>query len=257
MSLNTRIKYLRLLRKLSQQQMADQLHMSRSAYTKLEGKSAGIRIELLQRIAAVLQVPVTLLVSTGVDVAKASSYNEFDFMLDMTYNFLASDLAVVPYDKLSLEQLALVTSKGYGSREAYEDTPLQGRLFTHGPRLVIRTMLRDMHMSTLFEHHLIQDPAWLRHWESFQLLNATPGAYEEPEVDETPYLFVYLLTLTMPDGSEVHLELAHRDIPEGMDEDQALQQIIASRGATEGDILATTYDGYTSLSDVVTDVYAA
>lgn len=257
MSLNTRIKNLRLLRKLSQQQMADQLYMSRSAYTKLEAKAANIRIELLQRIAAVLQVPATLLVATSVGSVDTAGGNEFDFMLDLAYNYLALDLTVVPYEELTLDQLALMTSKGYGSREAYEDTPLQGRLYTYGPRLVIRTMLREMQMATLFEHHLIQDPSWLRHWEDFQRFRVTPGAYAEPEVDETAYLLVFLLTLTMPDGSKRHLELAQRDIPEGMDEEDALQQLLATHGATDGDIMAMTYDGYTTRCDIVTDIYAA
>ncbi|GGG59470.1 helix-turn-helix domain-containing protein [Hymenobacter glacieicola] len=268
MSLHQRLKQLRILRKLSQQQMADRLYMSRSAYTKLEANTAGIRIELLHRIAAVLQVPATLLVSAQA-APNTTPWNDFDFMLEMAYEYLSWTLAVVPYDDLTLEQLALVTSKGFGSREAYENTPHRGRLYSRGPQQIIREMLSALSFSTLFEHHLVQHPTWLAHWGRHQLAEARRAVVatlptdqqealvEEPEVDGEDYLMVFLITLIMPDGSDQHLELAQRDIPIGMDEEQALQQLIISRGALGGDILCFTYDGYTCAKDIVTDVYAS
>lgn len=133
MSLHQRLKQLRRLRKLTQQQMANQLHMSRPNYTKLEANTTGIRIELLQRIAAVLQVPVTLLVSAWADDTASPCWNDFDIMLEMTYEHLSWEIEVVPFDDLTLEQLALVTSKGFGSQQTYEDTPHGGRLYSYGP----------------------------------------------------------------------------------------------------------------------------
>jgi hypothetical protein len=117
---------------------------------------------------------------------------------------------------------------------------------------------------------LVQHPTWLAHWERHQAAAAhkkaagdVPAAQQqdpagEPEVDEQAYLVVFLITLTMPDGSEQELELAQRDIPEGMDEEQALQQLIRSRGAVDGDIMCFTFDGYTPFDTtvIVTDIYA-
>lgn len=269
MSLHHRLKQLRLLRKLSQQQMADKLHMTRSAYTKLEANTSSIRIELLQRIAAVLNVPTTLLVSLPAGPTESTTWNDFDLMLEMTYEHLSWNLTVVPYDELTLEQHALLTSKGFGSREAYEDTPLRGRLYSYGPRQILSEMFRGFNFSTLFEHHLVQHPTWLQRWGLYTLQEAARQVMatrpteeqatwvQEPEVDDKAYLVVFSITLRMPDGTEQFLELAQRDIPEEMDEEQALQQLILSRGATDGDIMCFTYDGYTCVKDIVTDIYAA
>ena len=144
MTIHQRLRQLRLLRKLSQQQVADQLHMSRSAYTKLEANADGIRVELLHRIASILHVPVSLLLSTQPRAEGAAAWNDFDFMLEMNYHHFASNLAVVPYDELTLEQLVLLTSKGFGSRAAYEDTPMCGRLYSYGPRQIINLMFGSL-----------------------------------------------------------------------------------------------------------------
>ncbi|MBT9394405.1 helix-turn-helix transcriptional regulator [Hymenobacter sp. NST-14] len=270
MSLHLRLKNLRGLRKLTQQQMADQLHMTRPNYSKLEKRPTNIRIELLQRMAAVLQVPPGLLFSAQLfDTAEsATAWNEFDLMLEMAYEHMSYNVAVIPYDELTLEQLALVTSKGYGSREAYENTPLQGRLYSHGPRQILDQLFRGLGFSTLFEHYLVEHPTWLQRWATYSLreerqkvLALLPAGEqenypEEPEVDERDYLLVFSISLNMPDGTEQHLELAQRDIPEGLDEEQALQQLIRTRGAVDGDIRCFTFDGYTMIWDIVTDIYS-
>jgi len=268
MTLHLRLKKLRGLRQFTQQQMADLLHMSRSAYTKVEADPGKCRLELLHRIAAVLQVQPTLLISSAPN--EVTHWNDFDLMLESAFHHLSVKLAVVAYDDLTLEQVGLITSKGFGSREAYEDTPLRGRLYSYGPRQIIDRMMRELGYSTLFEHHLVQHPTWLAHWERYQrdvaskkAAGGRPGEVQphhadEVELDEQTYLVVFMLTLTMPDGSEQHLELAQRDIPEGMDEEQALQQIIRSRGAVEGGILCYSVDGYTPFDStvIVTDIYA-
>lgn len=268
MSLHLRLKNLRQMRKLSQQQMADLLHMSRPNYTKLEARPGNIRIELLRRIATVLKVPVALLMSAQTDLSPPTPWNDFDFMLEMAYEHYSWKLTVVSYDDLTLEQLALLTSRGFGSREKYEDTPLRGRLYSYGPRQILDELFRGLSFSTLFELHLVEHPIWLNRWQQHQqrqshqaMVAKLPAEEreafaEEPEVDEREYLVVLMITLTMPDGSEQHLELAHRDIPEGLDEEQALQQLITSRGASDGDILAFTFDGYTTHEEIVTDIYA-
>jgi hypothetical protein len=54
-------------------------------------------------------------------------------MLYQTENVLSFErLRAVPYEKLSLPQLALLSTKGFASREAYESTPLKGRFYAFG-----------------------------------------------------------------------------------------------------------------------------
>ncbi|MDU0372127.1 helix-turn-helix domain-containing protein [Hymenobacter endophyticus] len=269
MSLHLRLKHLRGLRKLNHQQMADRLHICRSAYTKMEANTASIRLEQLHRIAAVLEVSPALLASAQASSSDSQTWNDFDLMLETAFYHLSQKFTVVPYDELTEQQLSLVTSKGFGSREAYEDTPLNGRLYTYGPRQAIDELFRGLSFATLFEYQLIQNPTWLTRWQRHQtaparakLASALPPELQallvdEPEVDETDYLVVLLITLTMPDGSEQHVELAHRDIPDGMDEQQALEQLITSRGASDGEIMAFTFDGYTTYEEIVTDIYAS
>lgn len=268
MSLHFRLKNLRLMRNLSQQQMADQLHMSRSNYTKLEAHPGNLRIELLQRIATVLTVPVALLFSWEQKPAE-TAWNDFDFMLEMAYIQYERRLTVVPYDDLTLEQMGLLASKGFASRETYEDTPLQGRLYTYGPTRALDDMLLELELSTLFKYHLIEHPRWLERWQQHlerqaerqaqpsRLVDLTaPRLTGPPEIDERQYLIVFSILLYMPDDSEQWLELALRDIPPTLDEEQALEQLIVSRGAKDGELMSFSYDGYTMQHDIVTDIYA-
>lgn len=268
MSLHFRLKNLRLLRNLSHQQMADQLHMSRSNYSKLEARPGNLRIELLQRIASVLSVPVALLFSWEQKPAE-TAWNDFDFMLEMAYLQYERRLTVVPYDDLTLEQMGLLASKGFASRETYEDTPLQGRFYTYGPTRALDDMLQELNLSTLFEYHLIEHSGWLERWQQHTERQAKRQAQRSrltdltvklpagpPEIDERQYLVVFSIVLYMPDDSEQWLELALRDIPPTLDEEQALEQLIVSRGARDGELMSFTYDGYTMHRDIVTDIYA-
>jgi hypothetical protein len=227
--------------------------MSRSAYTKLEAGQTTIGVKTLCRIAGILNVSARQLLSKLYGEEATANLTDIDFMLEMVYHHLSwNKLTFVPYDDLTAGQLAMLTAKGFTGREAYEDTPSGGRLYAYGPQQIVRLMLGSLHMATLFEQHLVQDASWLYHWQLDQQLQAADLALSVPDVDEAEYFVVFLIGLNMPDGTEQGVQLAQRNIPEGLSEHQALEKLISSTGALDGYIGACTVDGYAPFDEIIT-----
>lgn len=91
--LGGRIKELRCAANLTQEYIADQIGVSRQKYARIEGGTNNITLDILCRIAEVLQVQVaditrvldeTPVVEYRVGVEKSSSQRIFD-MLDLFY----------------------------------------------------------------------------------------------------------------------------------------------------------------------------
>jgi hypothetical protein len=165
-------------------------------------------------------------------------------MLYQIENVLSFErLRTVPYDKLSLAQLALLSKKGFASREAYESTPLKGRFYAFGPRDVFAQMMQEYGMSVLFEEKLIQDAYWLAKWEAYTAAPQTEEADLAASLDEQDYFLVYLFTITMPDSSTRGVQVAARDFPPDLAEEARLQCVMEKLGATSGDLIAYTEEG--------------
>jgi hypothetical protein len=180
---------------------------------------------------------------------------KFAMMLYQTENVLSfARLSAVPYEKLSLAQRALLSKKGFASREAYESTPLKGRFYAFGPRDVFAQMMELYGMSVLFEEQLIQDAYWLAKWEAYNNAPQTEEAVLAASLDEQDYFLVYLLAVTMPDRSTRGVQVAARDFPADLAEEAMLQRVADKLGAASADMIAYTQEGYDPVLDIITFV---
>jgi hypothetical protein len=176
-------------------------------------------------------------------------------MLYETENVLSFErLRAVPYEKLSVSQLALLSKKGFANREAYESTPLNGRFYAFGPRDVFAQMMQMYGMSVLFEEKLIQDAYWLAKWEAYNTAPQKEEAVLAASLDEQDYFLVYLLAIAMPDGSTRGVQVAARDFPDDLDEKARLQRVVEKLGAASGDLIAYTKEGYDPVLEIITFV---
>jgi hypothetical protein len=174
-------------------------------------------------------------------------------MLYQTENVLSfARLRAVPYDKLSLAHLALLSKKGFASRQAYESTPLKGRFYAFGPRDVFAQMMQGYGMSVLFEEKLIQDAYWLAKWEAYTAAPQTEEAVLAASLDEQDYFLVYLLAITMPDGSTRGGQVAARDFPDDLAEKARVQRVVEKLGAASADLIAYTKEGYDPVLEIIT-----
>ncbi|MCR5890332.1 helix-turn-helix domain-containing protein [Hymenobacter sp. J193] len=252
MNPHRQVRLLRQKQGITQQQIADHLCMSRPAFNKLENGKTGMAVEMLQRIAKFLHVPVSQLLQ-GMPEPASTAWTDIDMMLEMTYHHLSWDkLKVVAYDDLTPAQLALLAIKGFASRNTYEDTPLGGRLYAYGPQHVADLMLYNLGMSTLFEQDLVNSSEWKQRYQLFKQARAAGLTEPEPEVDEQEYFVVFHIGLEMPDRTETSVQLAERDIPDGMDEHEALERLILKAGALDGYIGAFSLTGYDPFTEIVT-----
>jgi hypothetical protein len=181
------------------------------------------------------------------------SEEKFAMMLYQTENVLSFErLRAVPYEKLSFLQLALLSKKGFASREAYENTPLKGRFYAFGPRDVFAQMMELYGMSVLFEEKLIQDSYWLAKWKAYTATSQNEEAVLAASLDEHDYFLVYLLGIAMPDSSIRGVQVAARDFLDDLDEEAILQRVVEKLGAVSGDIIAYTEEGYDPFLEIIT-----
>ncbi|MBG8556311.1 helix-turn-helix domain-containing protein [Hymenobacter guriensis] len=254
MNPHRQVRLLRQKQGITQQQIADHLCMSRPAFNKLENGKTGMAVEMLQRIARFLHVPVSQLLQAMPEPA-STAWTDIDLMLETTYYYLSeTKFKFVAYDELTPAHLALLATKGFASREAYEDTPLGGRLYAYGPHQVTELMFYTFGMSTLFEQDLVHSQEWKQRYQLFKQARAAGLTEPEPEVDEQEYFVVFHIGLEMPDGTEASVQLAQRDIPDGMDEHEALERLILKAGALDGYIGAFSLTGYDPFSEIVTSL---
>ena len=64
MNIGTNIKNIRELKNFSQEYVANEIEVSQSTYSRIENGTAPIKIDILQRIAEVLEVDLSTLLST-------------------------------------------------------------------------------------------------------------------------------------------------------------------------------------------------
>jgi transcriptional regulator with XRE-family HTH domain len=253
MDLHHTIKNLRRKRGIRQERMAAQLHMARSTYSKLESGSTAMPYDQLVRIAAILEVPVYGLIQEDGGLFVQSVYDKFSLMLHLAYHTLSCQrFSVVPYEQLNFVEVALLAAKGFVGQAAYENTPLGGRIYEFGPKQAFTHMIEQLGMQVLFDEKLIQEPHWLQMWQQYQ--DDLNNNSLEPilDMDEQQYLTVYMIALTMPDGSSPLVQLAEEDFPQGTnDAEVALAHLTRQTGATDGQILAVTYDGYAPGTEIV------
>jgi hypothetical protein len=180
---------------------------------------------------------------------------KFAMMLYQTENVLSFEhLRAVPYEKLSLAQLALLSKKGFTSREAYESTPLKGRFYAFGPRDVFAQMMQVYGMSVLFEEKLIQDAYWLAKWQAYTDAPQHEEAVLAASLDEQDYFLVYLFAITMPDSSTRGVQVAARDFPADLAEEARVQRVVEKLGAASADMIAYTQEGYDPVLEIITFV---
>ncbi|MBD2769410.1 helix-turn-helix transcriptional regulator [Hymenobacter sp. BT664] len=252
MKLHATIKQLRKQQNIRQEHMAEQLCMARSTYSKLESGVTAMPVETLVKIASILRVSVYDLMQEDGSQYVQWIDDRLSLMLHLVENTLSYErLTAVPYDDLTFPQLKMLAAKGMASREAYENTPLGGRLHSFGPRDVFSHMMRQLGMSMLFEEKLVQDPYWLVRWKDYQDTHSGPELSWAGLVDEQEYFIVYIWELTMPDGATRVVQIAERDFPDGLDVEAALQCLVTQEGAVSGAILAFTDEGYDPVSEII------
>ncbi len=227
--------------------MADRLFMARSTYSKLESGSTTLPYDKLISISKILNVPVYEILTEDGELFLSSLFDKFSLMLSQTYHTLSETLfTTIPYDNLEPKHLAQLLPKGITSREAYEDTPLGGRIYKFGPKEAFQRMMQHYGMDVLFEENMIKDKYWLQKWKAYK-----GNTNSEFELDDKEYFVVHIIMLTMLDAEERWVQMAERDFPEGADEDEVLNYIVNKTGALTGEYMAFTIDGYDPFSEII------
>lgn len=240
--MKSKLKRFRKMKGLSQKTIAEKLCMARSTYSKLESGKTSFKTDILARISSIYEVPASDLLDK--DEVLSSNSNDFSLMLSMTEHQLSEKLLkVIPFDQLSAEHLALLKTKGLSSKQQYENTPLNGRIFSFGPKDVFKFMMLRCGMEALFNKGYILEPYWKDRWSLF-MADQERKCEPRVELDERDYFVVFFYELITADCKELFVQFAERDFPEGVDEFAALDLLKAHYSAIEGDILCYSIEGY-------------
>lgn len=103
MTINEKIKHLRELNQLSQEDMAQRLHLSTSGYAKIEKGERGLDLIKLEKIAAIFNLEVSDLLDRNVIcLLNENSYNHSNNNLNNHNNYGNQELGA-QIEKLTLQ----------------------------------------------------------------------------------------------------------------------------------------------------------
>jgi transcriptional regulator with XRE-family HTH domain len=107
-----RIRVFRLLRGFTQENIADQLDISASAYAKIERGESDINISRIEEIARIYSLTASQLISLTDNFSEAESYLQLDQMSKKDQSIERDEPAYKPLlQNIILEQIQLVCSK--------------------------------------------------------------------------------------------------------------------------------------------------
>lgn len=264
-TINILIRTLREARGITHKTMAERLYMARSTYSKLESGKTELNYRTLVNISKALEVPLTEIIKGDDDTSFKSISEELAMMMFHSEHQLSEKYyEMIPYNQLNSEHKLLLKQKGFDSQEAYEDTPLNGRIYKFGPKDLRRTMFENFGFDVLFRRDMILDEYWKEQWEKYNKERKKIKIWfdengktqhednNEIEIDEYDYFVVFWGELKMPDGAERSMQFAARDFPDNFaDESEILNYIIDKTGAISGDIMCWTDSGYDPVSEII------
>lgn len=259
-NINERIKQLRKQKGFTQESMAERLHIARSTYSKLESGNTKLDHDRLINISKILDVPI----SEIDDPVLKSISDELSLMLSQTNEQLSEKLyRVIPFENLTSKHFELLRQKNFDNKDAYEDTPLGGRIYKFGPRNVFGFMIENCGMEVLFQRNLILDDYWIYRWkeylkskEKIKMFFDENGKFNiednnDIEYDDKDYFLVYMILLKFTGNKEQCVQYAERDFPEGVNEWEALEYLKNKTGALDGEILCFSIDGYDPVTEII------
>jgi len=91
MNIGTNIKNIRELKNFSQEYVASEIEVSQSTYSRIENGTSPIRIDTLQRIADVLEVDLSTLLSTTNIFHFKDATNQYGYINNQTNNTVDMD----------------------------------------------------------------------------------------------------------------------------------------------------------------------
>jgi transcriptional regulator with XRE-family HTH domain len=257
------IKQFREAKGFTHETMAQRLHMARSTYSKLESGKTGLNFELVINISKILDIPLNSIIND--DPVYKSISDELSMMVSKTHNRLSDQLlSMIPYDKLTPEHKKLLKEKGFETKEAYESTPLRGRIYEFGSRDVLRILFENCGMDILFRRNLITDDYWVNRWSTYckngEKITMSFGENDKfifndkngMEIDTHDYFVAYQAELKMTGNKERWIQFAERDFPACVDEWEALEYIKKKTSALEAEILCFTTDGFDPFAEIIT-----
>lgn len=245
--ITTTIRQLRKKKGFTQKSIAERLHMARSTYSKIESGNTALDYERLVNISKVLDVPVSEIIKENGDPVFKSIAEELSLMLLQTDDQLSEKLyRMIQYQDLKPEHKKLLQEKGFDSQEAYENTPLGGRIYAFGPKDVFLFMVQNCGMEVLFQRNMILNDYWTKRWKTCLKREGS-----EIEIDDRDYFVTYIFMLKMPGNKERWVQFAERDFPEGADEWDALDYLKEKTGALDGKIMCWGKDGYDPVTEII------
>ncbi|MCJ8167130.1 helix-turn-helix domain-containing protein [Pontibacter sp. E15-1] len=201
--------------------------MARSTYSKLESGSTGLPYEKLISISRLLDIPVYEIIHENEELFFKSLVDRFSLMLLLAEHIIVEAMyRMVPYEDLQAKHLELLLPKGFSTREAYEATPLGGRVYEFGPKEAFERMMQHLGMQILFEEKMIKDDYWLKRWKAYK-----DKSNPEFEIDDREYFRMHIIMLSMSNREERLVQIAERDLPEGADEWDVLNYVVEKTGA--------------------------
>jgi transcriptional regulator with XRE-family HTH domain len=246
-----KIKQLRRKKGLTQESMAKLLHIGRSTYCKFELGITKIDYERLKLISNILDVPISEITKEKYTSSEPSS-KELSLMLFQTKDQLSQKLyRVTSFDNLTPQHLELLRQKGFDSKEKYEDTPLNGRIYEFGPKDIFKFMIENCGMKVLFERNLILDDYWQNAWKEYIKNKESKTFKTNIELDDQDYFLVYMLLLKFSGGKEKYVQFAERDFLELGDEWNVLEYLKTITGALDGEIICFTTEGYDPVTEII------
>jgi transcriptional regulator with XRE-family HTH domain len=86
MNIGTNIKNIRELKNFSQEYVSTEIGLSQSTYSRIENGTAPVKIDTLQRIAEVLEVDLSTLISTTNIFNFKDATNQYGYVNNQVYN---------------------------------------------------------------------------------------------------------------------------------------------------------------------------
>lgn len=186
-SIYPKLKAIRESKKLSQQQMADKLHIVVSGYGKIERGLIQITIERLEQIATIFEMTVADILSyKEIEEEKEGHLNNFILKNDSeklkAYQAEINSLVeskvtmrstryveTIPYEELEDWDLYHVEEQGIKTKEEYLSAGQPAERFTpEGDQKAFEEIIEDMSIYMLFENGFITDVWLLNLWDIFK-----------------------------------------------------------------------------------------
>lgn len=168
---------------LTQEELAERMHMSRAAYLRLEAGHTVLKLPQLYQLATALGLSMSQILN----VPDSEAAVELNFMRHSIESQVISRLAQaefdyqepVPFAELGEREWEWLRLCGVETRQQYEAAPtLVTRTNPDASTAIFANLVQDMDINAWFTHGIIQEEYLLRRWHAHQASQAPYFTFE-------------------------------------------------------------------------------